>query len=55
VLSELIARLPEWDLVSGLHQGQRPLVPRKQAEQMTASVRSESNQLNSCIPGAIHR
>ena len=42
-------------LVSGLHQGQRPIVPRKQTEQMTASDRSESDQVHSCIAGAIHR
>ena len=42
MLSELRARWTERDLVSGLHQGQRPSGPRQQAGKMTAPDRSSA-------------
>ena len=42
MLSELRARWTKRDLASGLHQGQRPSAPRKQAGKMTAPDRSSA-------------
>jgi hypothetical protein len=42
-----------WDLIRGLHQGQRPDVPRQQAGHMAAPDRAAASPISFCTRGAV--